>query len=194
MVKITPSNHKLALRAFSLITKKVKNILEISPYKSPPKAKPSYEIFEYDIAIGIRSAAKFYKDKFIVIKQGLSYEEAFEVNYSELNGKILQIKRTNKDWFEASFTATTFGVSLLATTFFIFLIPTNKMIGWIILGFMVLLFLPSVLSLIKEEAVGFYDKQDKLVYVARITKSNREKIGETVQFIQSKIKSPLSKK
>jgi hypothetical protein len=193
-IKITPGNQKQVFKALSLITQKIKKIKEISPFKPLPRAKPNYQIMEHNTAKGIKFTTMFYKDKLIVIRNSLFSKSSYEANYSELNGKMFRIKRLSKDWFEAGLTSMTLGSCLMFMAYFIFLLPANKLILQGCLGLMAILFSPSLLSLIKEEFVGFYDKQDKLVYAARITSKNRETIEHVIQFVQSRINPKQSKK
>jgi len=54
----------------------------------------------------------------------------------------------------------------------------------VVVTFLVISFL---LGYVKRPIVGFYDKEDRIAYWMWINQSNKEKIEEIIQFIQSRI-------
>lgn len=188
-IKINSKNKEDANKAIDLVKQKSPYIDETNPDDPFPKLDPLFEFIDYDIPDFLnKSTTRFYETELIDNEKGLTEEVVTRVKYSELNKKIIRAKRGNDNWNSIGRFLGYSGLMISASSW-VFRFPKvinaiAEDIFWVLLTTALISFL---LMYIKEEIIYFYNNANRVVYWMKVTRTNKEKVEQILQFIQSKI-------
>jgi hypothetical protein len=186
-IRITRKNTNLIKEVIELVKNKSEILEETYSEKIFPEEEPVFELIEYDVLDYLSvSTVRFYKNELIGFQKNIIEENATNVSYIRLNGRVYRGKQRSDSWDSALFMTIMFSL-IVANFYSVFDILPRKAFLFIsaISGvFLVFLFL---LGFARWEYIGLYDKNNKMVFWTWVNKSNKNKIEEIIEFIQSKI-------
>lgn len=185
--KVTRKNYNLAEEVIELIKNNSKDIQATSYDKPFPESKPAFELVEHNIPNYFnKSTVRFYENELICHDKSMAGESVDIIKYNELSGEVCQSKQSNGSWGIA------FWMSLVVF-FFIAIFDKafyglpNRLLQSINAIFVTIFVVTFLLQYVKQEIIGLYDKNDKVVFRMWLNKSNQQKIEEIKKFIQSRI-------
>lgn len=186
-IKMTRKNRSLIKNAIQLIKSKSESIREFTPEKPFPEIKPIFEIMEYDTPNYFKkSIERLYENELIGYEKNMVSESVYSVKYCLLNREVYRGKRGNNSW-DIVVWATLILSSIIVDIYIMsdFFSKTTLFFTLAVLG--ILLAISFLLQFVKYEVVGLYDKSKDIAYWTWVNNSNREKVEEIIEFIQSKI-------
>jgi len=188
-IKINNKDRSKIQTAVQLIQQKTELFSETMFANPQPSQSSIFEFTHWDIPNNLnKSVNTFYADRLIKETISLTEQQVIEVQYSELSGKTQIIHRGNERWGTA-FNYLLVLWALIGNFFFVFFPQILKIwagIQYLYWGSL-LMFVPLYLMrFVKQEAIGFYNTNDEVIYWTWISAKNREKIEQIVAFIQQK--------
>ena len=189
-IKQTRHNHDLISAAIETIKNKSKDVQEISSAVPFPEATPTFEHIDYDILNMKKATERFYENEILGFQKNLSGEFAYEIKYDQLSGKIYRGKVGNDVWCSV-LTVFLLLMSVMNGLFFGFGIHLFRVPVYFLYSFAVIFAISLIFKFVKRELIGLYGTNGNIEYWTWVTKSNKKKIEEIIEFIQSRI--PVAK-
>jgi hypothetical protein len=185
-IKQTSQNRDLIPLVVEIIKNKAGNVQEITTANPFPEEKPAFEHVDYDARYLIKTTDRFYENEILGFQKSIFQESVYSIKYDRLSGKIYRGKSSG-DFWGLILTLVTLLISIIAGLFFGFRMLVSIGILYVIFGLIGLFLLSLPFNFIKREVIGLYDKNGKIAYWTYINKSNKKKVEEIVEFIQSRI-------
>ncbi len=183
------NNRNILLNAIDLVRKKASLIEEIHFSDPLPIAPPIHELSEYNFPDYIKkNVLRFYDDKVIIKRTSLVEERTLVIEYDEITSNK-KFKSVNRAWGNiwSYWLIFVFTLSSLLTAWFPQFVHGNVLLAQILLGCLALLIPLFLLGYLKQEYLGYFDKDDVLVLWTRINNKNQEKVEQIAEFIKGKI-------
>jgi hypothetical protein len=185
-IKQTHSNREMIMQVTEMIKSKSENIQEITSADPFPETKPAFEYTYYNISNPAKATDKFYENEVIGFTKSLFSERAYSVKYNVLSGKIYKGKIGIYVW-ESTFPITIFAFSIMFGINWGF--STLPRVFFLYTGYAVLaiLLITWLLTFVKREVMGFYNKKGNIEYWAYVNRADKDKVEEIIKYVQSRI-------
>jgi len=186
-IRINSVNEESLHNAVKSVKQKSKDIVEASPKNPFPETNPVFEFIEYDVPDFLnKSTTRFYENELIDSEKSFTDEVVTRVRYKDLNSQITRGRHGNSNWISIGCNLGYVAFFVLSSMF-LFGLPVTGMGIRISLIFLALALIAFLLKFVKEEYVYLQDKRNRTVYWMKISRANREKVDEIIQFLQKKI-------
>jgi hypothetical protein len=186
-IKQTRHNHDLILQVIEMIKNKSENVQEISSTNPFPEVTPSFEHIEYDIPNMKKTTERFYENEILGYQKNSSSDYGYSIKYNRLSGKIYRGK-TGYDIWCSVLTIIVLIISVISGLIFGFGIHLSMVFIYGMYVVLATIFAISfIMKFVKREVVGLYDMNGNVEHWLWVNRSNKEKIEEIIEFVQSKI-------
>jgi hypothetical protein len=176
--------------AINLVKQKAEILSETHPHAPFPEIPPTFEIKEFDFPDYLNtSTIRFYEDGLIESQKSLVEDDVTKIEYKRLSGKTTVIRMSNGNWVVLGFQwlATVIVVETLILFFFLDMGRGHPLVANIFAAAAGLFIPLIILNYIKTPALLFYDRKNSVIFWARYTKKNKEKLDQVVHFIQERV-------
>ena len=184
--KWSHKNNEIINKAIDL-TKTKSGITQILTTDNPFNNKqPIFEFVDYDIPDYLnKSTARFYEDEILVLNKSILEESVSRIRFTTLSKKIFRGRIGNNNW------GTLFGeilslACIIEGFYTAFNIIPSMWLLIILAVLTILTVITIILRYVKQEVIGFYNKNGSIDYLIWINRSNREKVEEIIKYVQSK--------
>jgi hypothetical protein len=184
-IKQTRGNQDLILKVIETIKNKSENIQEYSSTNPFPE-EHKFEHISYDDLNTKKTIERFYENEIVGFQKYLGGENVYSIKYSLLSGKVYRGKEGSDIWGFV-LTAFVFLISIISGLIFGFDVYPSISLIYIIISLIVILLISFILKFIKRETIGLYDMNDNVKYWTWVTKSNKEKLEDIIEYVQSRI-------
>ena len=170
------------------LTKNKSEFVSILTIENPfPNKEPVFELINYDIPNYFnKSVARFYQDEIIEFNTALDGVNVLKTKYIDLSKKFKKGKSGNKEWLSVFWEIMAFTGALGGAYIFLGLFSRKLFVFSVyILGATAVITI--ILRFVKQEIVGFVNKNGNGSYWIWISKSNKDKVEKIIEFILSRI-------
>jgi hypothetical protein len=188
-IRINSKNMDYAVKALDMVKGKNARLTEINAKSPFAETEPVYELIQHDFPYFMHtSTTAFYETYLVNHEINLISEDAIKISYANLNQDISRVKQGNGYWSSTGwYLIFTGGVIqnfswALSLSGIACTIVYN--VFWILL---VLGIISFFLCLIKEEQIVLHNKKGRSIYSMKITRKNKEKLEEILEFVKAKI-------
>jgi hypothetical protein len=180
------SSNILVEEALEKIKSKSKNIDELTTAAPFLNVRPAFKHNYFSFSNLEKTVDFFYEDEIIGLQKGVFGEEAYKVKYSNLSGEVYNGKESDGlQWhiFEWGFLS----LSIISGLEYGFGVQTgiNSLYFLLITG--MLITAAWIVSLRKQDVVGFYNETGQIEYWAFLNRSDKENFEKIIEYVKSKI-------
>jgi ABC-type multidrug transport system fused ATPase/permease subunit len=185
-IKQTHKNKDLVVQAIEKVKEKSSNLEELTTTEPFTQQKASFEHKYFRFANIKRTVDRYYDNEIIGYEKSINGDTSYKIRYETLNGKIVRAKVNNDLWDLIP----SWCILIFAMVFgfhFGFNINFFVPVLYIFYALLALIIISWLLSYLKREIFGFYNKNGVVEYWGYVNKNEKEKVEKIIEYVKSRI-------
>ena len=185
-IKQTRRNRDVILQVTKMVSQKNKSVQEFTAADPFPSTTPEFEFISHDISNLQKTIDRFYEKEIIGYQKGFLSEKVYSVDLNTLNGKMYRGKKGIMIWIQLGILMTLVYSIIFGIDGIFYHFPKGVLANSVYI-FTATILLSMLLTFVKRDVRGFYNKNGNVAYYTYVDRANKEKFEKIIEFVQSRI-------